>query len=391
MRTFLTLMLAAICVVGYSQKKPKINQALSSMEKGEYAEAKSIIDAAIEHEKTKDDPKTWFYRAQIYAALDTATNEPGAMEESIKAFEKTLELDPEQKDVETVDFNTGQIVNVDSKRQGFYAFYYDKAVGAYNSEDFESAAKNFETSFYIMPSDTNAILNAAYSYSAAGNDEAAEESYKTAAASGVKDKSLFLQLYNFSVRDERYEDALAYIKTGREIHPDDIDLAKYEISLLITLERSDDAMKELETAIQTDPNNADLLFSLGVLKDETGDSEGAMSTYKKAISIDPNHFNSYFNIGAMLFNKTNALVKEQGSLNYYPGKSRYTADEKKKYDDLDAAIVTNLKEALPVWEKLYSLKNDDADVMGSLIYVYRGLDMNDKAKELQAKLDAISN
>ena len=54
MRTFLTLMLAAICVVGYAQKKPKINQALSAMEDGNLAEAKTIIDAAIEHEKTKD-------------------------------------------------------------------------------------------------------------------------------------------------------------------------------------------------------------------------------------------------------------------------------------------------------------------------------------------------
>ncbi len=391
MRTFLTLMLAAICVVGYSQKKPKINQALSAMEKGELAEAKSIIDAAIEHEKTKDDPKTWFYRGQIYASLDTANSEPGAFDEALKAFDKALELDPEQKSIESVDFTTGQISNVESKKQGFYAFYYNKAIADYNSESFESAAENFATSFYILPSDTNAILNAAYSYSAAGIDEKAEESYKSALEAGVKDRSLFLQLYNLSIKDERYEDGLAYIKSGRELYPDDVELAKFEITLLIQLERSDDAMKELESAIETDPNNADLLFSLGVLKDETGDSEGAMETYKKAITIDPNHFNSYFNIGAMLFNKTNTLVKEQSSLNYYPGKARYTAEEKKKYDDLDAEIEVNLKEALPVWEKLYSLKSDDADVMGSLIYVYKGLNMTSKAKEIQDKLDAISN
>ena len=52
MRTLFTLLLAAICVVGYAQKKPKINQALTALEDGELAEAKSIIDAAIEHEKT---------------------------------------------------------------------------------------------------------------------------------------------------------------------------------------------------------------------------------------------------------------------------------------------------------------------------------------------------
>lgn len=391
MRTFLTLMLAAICVVGYSQKKPKINQALSAMESGELAEAKSIIDEAIVHEKTMNDPKTWFYRGQIYASLDTANNEPGAMEEALKAFDRALELDPAQKSVNSVDFNTGQIVNIDSKKQGYYAFYYNNAIADYNEDAFESAAKNFETAFYIMPSDTNSILNAAYAYSAAGDDEQSEASFKKCYEAGLKDRTIFLQLYNYAVRAERYEDGLFYIKKGREVYPTDIDLAKYEITLLIRLERTDEAMAELENAIQSDPENADLLFSLGVLKDETGDSEGAMESYKKATAVDPDHFNSYFNIGAMLFNETNALVKEQGSLNYYPGKSKYKSEEKKRYESLDTQIDTQLKEALPVWEKLHSLKSEDADVMGSLIYVYRGLEMNDKAKELQAKLDALSN
>ncbi len=390
MRTVLTLFLAAVCVVGYAQKKPKINQALSALEKGELAEAKSIIDAAIAHEKTMNDPKTWFYRGQIYAALDTTSGEPGAMEESLKAFDKAMELDPEQKATSSVDYNTGQIVNVDSKRQGYYAFYYGKAVAEYNAENFESAADNFTTSFYIMPSDTNAILNAAYSYQAAGITKKAEESYVSAYEAGVKEKTIFLQLYNLTIQEERFEDGLKYIRKGKEIHPNDLELSKYEINLLITLNKSDEAMEEIKSAIEADPNNADLLFSLGVLKDETGDTEGAMDTYKKAVSIDPNHFNSYFNIGAMLFNQTNTLVKEQSSLNYYPGKSRYDAAEKKKYESLDSQIDAKLKEALPVWEKLYSLKSNDADVMGSLIYVYKGLDMKTKANELQAKLDAMN-
>ncbi|WP_436516402.1 tetratricopeptide repeat protein [Ekhidna sp. To15] len=390
MRTFLTLFLAAICVVGYAQKKPKINQALSALEDGELSEAKSIIDAAIVHEKTKDDPKTWYYRGQIYAALDTANNEEGALDESLKAFDRALELDPAQKSFNSVDFNTGQVVNIDSKKQGYYAFYYNNAITAYNEDLYEEAADNFETAYYIMPSDTNAILNAAYASSAAGDAKRAEASFKKCYEAGMKDKSIFLQLYNYAAKDERLEEALAYIKDARKVYPDDIDLAKYEINLLIRLDRTDEAMTEIESSIKAEPNNADLLFSLGVLKDETGDKEGAMETYKKAISVNPDHFNSYFNIGAMLFNETNALVKEQGALNYYPGKSSYKAEEKKRYQTLDTAIEEKLNESLPVWEKLHSLRSDEPDVMTSLIYVYKGLGMLDKAKEIQAKLDALN-
>ncbi len=390
MRTFLTLILAAICVVGYAQKKPKINQAISALEEGQLSEAKSIIDAAIVHEKTKDDPKTWYYRGQIYAALDTANNEEGALDESLKAFDKALELDPEQKSFNSVDFTTGQVTNIDSKKQGYYAYYYNEAITAYNNDSYEEAADNFETAFYIMPTDTNAVLNAAYASAAGGNEERAEANFKKCYEAGMKDKTVFLQLYNYATKDERLEDGLTYIKEARKIYPNDIDLAKYEINLLIRLERTDEAMTEIENSIKEEPDNADLLFSLGVLKDETGDKEGAWETYKRAIEVDPDHFNSYFNMGAMLFNDTNALVKEQGALNYYPGKSNYKAEEKKKYETLNASIEDKLTEALPIWEKLHSLKSEDADVMTSLIYVYKGLGKMDKAKAIQSKLDALN-
>lgn len=389
MRTFLTLMLAAICVAGYAQKKPKINQALSAMEDGNLAEAKSIIDAAIVHEKTKDDPKTWYYRGQIYASLDTANNEPGAMDEALKAFDKALELDPEQKSFNSIDFATGQVTNVDSKKQGYYAFYYNQAIADYNSESFASAADNFETAYYIMPSDTNAILNAGYSAAAAGDSERAEANYLKSLDAGVSDKEIYLQLYNYAVRDERFEDGLKYINAGMENYPNDLDLSTYKINLLIRLDKSEEAKNEILSSLESDPDNADLLFSLGVLKDESGDKAGAMETYRKAIEADPNHYNSFFNVGAILFNETNLLVKEQGSLNYYPGKSRYEAADKKKYDNLEVQIQKKLEEALPVWEKLYSLKSEDSDVLSSLIYVYRGLEMNDKANKIQAELDRL--
>ncbi|MBE61532.1 MAG: hypothetical protein CMB89_04175 [Flammeovirgaceae bacterium] len=92
-----------IAFAGYAQKKPKINQANSAREKGELAEAKSIIDEAIVHEKTKDDAKTWYYRGLIYATIDTTSNaemaalSDKAMEEAVAAFAKAKELDPDEK------------------------------------------------------------------------------------------------------------------------------------------------------------------------------------------------------------------------------------------------------------------------------------------------------
>ncbi|MEO9873171.1 tetratricopeptide repeat protein [Ekhidna sp.] len=382
MRTFLTLMLAAICVTGYSQKKPKINQALSALEEGNLTEAKSIVDAAIVHEKTKDDPKTWYYRGQVYASLDTANSEPGAKEEALKSFDKVLELDPEQKAVNSIDYATGQVVNVDSKKQGWYAYYYNKAIAAYNEENFSVAADNFETSFFINPTDTNAILNAAYAALADGDDERAKEGFTKSYDAGVRDKTIFLQLYNYAIKEENFEEGLEVIRKGKEAHPNDVDLAKYEINLLIQLKQTEEAKAGLEKAIEDDPQNPDLHFSLGVLREELGEKELALESYRRATEIDPNHYNSNFNLGVSTFNDANELIKERNALSY---------KETTKNKELTKKINVQLEEALPIWEKLYSLNSTDQTVLETLSYIYTSLKMNDKAEKMQDELDAVSN
>ena len=380
MRTFFTIVLATLCIVGYAQKKPKVNKVQPALEEGNYSEAKAIIDEAIVHEKTMEDPEVWFLRGQVYATLDTANNEPGALEESLKAFDKALELDPEQKKIASLDFATGGVVNVTTKKQGYYAYYYNQAIAAYNDQDFESAASNFETAYVINPADTNAIVNAAYAASAAGLDEQAKKNFNTALAAGSIDKNIYLQLYNYALKAENYEEALDAIQKGREVYPDDIDLMKYEVNLFIQMERSDEARAGLEEAIAADPNNADLLFALGVLKEETGDDEMAMTHYKEAIAVDPNHFNANFNLAVFVFNQANETMKQRNDLGYR---------EVEKYDELTVQIDALLNDALPIWEKLYEINNTDETVLETLGYIYTNLKMNDKADKVASELEAV--
>ena len=68
------LMLSAVAVSAQKKQKPNINKALKSLQEGQLAEAKEMIDAATTYEKTMDDGKTWYYRGLIYAAIDTTSN-----------------------------------------------------------------------------------------------------------------------------------------------------------------------------------------------------------------------------------------------------------------------------------------------------------------------------
>ncbi len=389
MKTFFTLLTTLVVVATIAQKKPKINQAKSSLESGDYSTAKSIVDQAAVHEKTKEDPITWFVRGQVYVALDTANNEVGALEEAIKAFEKALELDPEQKKTSSVDYSTGTITTVDSKKQEYYAYYYNQAVKAYSAEDYENAATNFEAAFYIVPIDTNAIINAAYAAGLAGNNERAAANYLKAYEAGSTEMNIFLQLYNYHVQNESYEKALDVLQKGKKIYPDDVDLMKYEVNLYIQMEKIDEAQKGMEEAIAIDSNNADLYFTLGVLKDESGDKPGAKEAYLKAIEVDENHYNSNFNLGVIFTTKINNLVKEQGELNYYPGQSRPNQEEKKKYDDLEVKIDDALKEALPVWERCYAINNSDVNVLQTLAYLYNSLKKKEQYEKISAEIEAV--
>ena len=377
MRQLLTISLTLFCIVAYAQK-PNINKAKALYDKGELSEAKTIIDQAIVYEKTMGKAKTWYYRGLIYATLDTLNKEPGALEAAMESFKKTIEIDPDQKSVS--EFTSAGISNVDSRIQSYYGYYYNEAIDSYQAEDFAAATENFEKAFYIMPSDTNAIMNAAYAATAMEDEERAKTNLKKAIESGATDRNLYLRLYNYAIQAEQLDEALSIIRSAREVHPNDVNIQKYEINILIQQEKVDEAKAGIENAIAKEPNNPDLHFSLGVIHEELKALDEARASYKKAMEIDPNHFNSTFNLGVMVFNESNELIKERNALSY---------KEEKKYNELSRQINERLTEALPYWEKLYELNGTDETVLETLKYIYVNLKMNDKAEKIADELDAV--
>lgn len=65
----------------------------------------------------------------------------------------------------------------------------------------------------------------------------------------------------------------------------------------------------------------------------------------------------------------------------------------KKYDAIKAKQLELYKEVLPYYEKAYTLKKeqtkeDDIDIVRTLMSMYENLEMNDKFKEMKAIWDA---
>ncbi len=382
------ILLLCLCTVSGSlmaQKKPKLNSAEKALKEGDYATAKDIVDQASVYEKLKDDPKTWFLYARVYAAIDTAganlVDNPTEM--AMEGFNKAKEMGDIDK-LYTASATAGGLpVAFDQHISNYWAFYFNKGATAYGEEDYGEAVKQFEVSQMIMPEDTNGYINAALAAHNAQMWEEAKRNYAGALENGVTSIDIFnLYISILSSNEDTREQALEVTRQARELFPQDNALARNEINLLIQMEKGEEAKANLQKQIASEPGNADLHFIMGVLLEESGDPEGAMTSYTKSRDIDPNHFNSTFNMGVLMINRATDIIKERNNLGISDA-------DLEKAEQMDPLIDKALEEAMPLWEKIHELEPMDRTGMETLRYIYSQLKMEDKALGIQDKLDAL--
>lgn len=390
MRQLYVFLLACfVGFAGYSQKekKPKINKANLLRERGELAEAKQIIDAAAEYEKIKDDGKTWYYRGLIYATIDTTSNpevaalSDNALEIAMASFNKAKELDDPTSYY--VNNAIGLPVLLSQQIDAYYSYYYNIGVTAFTEGEYETAVAGFENSYVVLPSDTNAYINAAYASHNGEMYDVAKKNYQAALDKGATAKDLFYNYVNIvSSIDKDNEKALEIVTRGREIYPTDGTLAKNQINMMIQLGKIDEAKDNLEKAIEAEPDNPNLYFTLAAMYEQLEKEEEAVNAYKKAIAVDPSHFESNFNMGVIMIDRANTVIKQRNDL----GVSKA---DLKKAASLEPIIDEKLRDALPQWEKVYEVRPTEKSAIETLRYIYNQLKMYDKSEEMQKVLDGL--
>ncbi|MGK7390223.1 MAG: tetratricopeptide repeat protein [Candidatus Cyclobacteriaceae bacterium M2_1C_046] len=386
-RNILFLLIMLVAGVAFGQKKPKINKALKAVQDGELAEAREIIDAAIEHPKTKDDPETWYYRGLIYAAIDTTSKpeyqdvQPDPLITSVEAFNKAEEMNTKEKEL-FISGPTGLPILKSQHEQMLWAHYLNEGVKAFQEGEQLSAAKAFERCQMVMPKDTTCAFYSGLAYQGAEQFEKAAEKFEYLIEEldhHEKDVYNSLIYIEANIRKDD-EKALEYIRKARERWPNEMDLAKTEINTLIRLERVEEAKAELEAAIEAEPDNPDLYFSLGVMLQELENPEEAVAAYERAIEADPNHFNSLFNLAVIHFNNAVEVIKEKNNLGFSK------ADQKKE-KELTKQANELLKKALPYWEKVLELDPKNRTALEQLRFSYAQLRMPEKVQEMQDKME----
>ncbi len=360
----------------------QVQSAFNFHRRGLLDRAKEAIDKAAEHERTVTDPKTWFYKGNIYLAIHTSDDEnykkldDNALDVAFEAYQKAIQLDENQEYLRDIAQNL-QYIGELFFNQGAFLFEktrYDEAMVSFE----KTAAIN--AMFQIQ--DTLATFNAALSAQLAGNTEKAILYYQYLADLGYEDHRIYLSLADIFQSLEDTLQMIGAIEAGRERFPNEYDLIIAETNFYLQTGETEKALSNIQLALEQNPDDHNLYYALATSFDELGHFEQAEKNYLRAIKLDTNFFFAYYNLGALYFNKGVEVFEEADAI--MPTEK----DAQKRYDAKRDRFQALWEKALPYLEKANALNPDDRNTLISLSQLYARTGDYENAQRINQKLRA---
>ncbi|WP_299708798.1 tetratricopeptide repeat protein [uncultured Pontibacter sp.] len=373
-KILMTAMAAASVQVAVAQNSA-VNSAVLNHKNGTLDKALADINKATEHKKTQDKAKTWFYHGVINQDLighpiygKLATEE--TPETALASFNKTLEIDGK-------DGQFGKMVP--ERMEILYGQVLNQAVEFHNNQDWDNAIAKYDMASKVNPTDTTAILYAAYASTAKQDYKTAVNYYDKLIGIGHDTEDVYKAKIQLQQAVEASDDeVMASIAAALEKHPNSVYLMQEELRYYLKNDRADEAMAKLEKNIQADPNNASLYAVRGNLEERKGNIDAAYISYKKAVEVDPNNFDGYFNLGVLEYNKGSDFNNRAAKMDY--------ATYKKKGPALEAQAKKHYEASLPYFEKALEIQPDDQATLANLQRVYTRLKRTADAERVGKKL-----
>ena len=378
-----TLIIVMMCFgfVAANAQNSAIRKAERSLEKEEYAEAKNYVDEAVQHEKTRDKSKAWFTKGKVYGTIAQAEDESvrnlddNPLKEATEAYEKAMELE-EKETAPTYVFAQQELENL-------WGQMINQGATAYEAANYEEAVKYFDRALTVKPQDTTAALYAGVASQQMGNNELAANYFYKLVESGNADESIYSTLIAYeSNENEDLDKARELTKKAQEKFPENQEYKKLEVNILLQQDKTAEAKEEIKKAIAAEPDNADLYFNLGYLNEELENDQEAIEAYKQALEVDPAHKNSAFNLAVLHYNKAADLVKEANQLGI-------SAADRKKEQQLLKEANKKFEEAIPHLETALSLHPENRTITEITMVAYDRAGEEEKAQELENKLESM--
>ena len=353
-----------------------------SFAKIELGKAKASIDLAAENEETKNEARTWHYYGIVYYKIaaypDFNDLDPEALDKSLNAFIKIIELDPAYANDRQNMFDIYQHI------QSITSNYFNRGAVAYENGEYKEAIdcymSAYKSNLVIGQKDNEALLIAAQIalYNAKDYETAIAICNQLLAEQYESPKVYqFLAVANSQLGND--EDMLKYINEGRVKFPEDDNLVNEQINAYLKLKREAEIIDQIKEMANKNSNNSIYCLIIGTIysnqESEIYNVDSALVYYNRAIEINPSDENAYINVGSMYIDKSAALINKANEL---------PLDKFKEYDALIAEAKVFDEKALPYVEKAYELVPTDDAIRQALRTLYVRLKMMDKARALEA-------
>jgi tetratricopeptide (TPR) repeat protein len=357
-----TKILAVLFTVLYSNvvlqaQSSALNNAIFAQRDGDLDIAKKYIDEASVHEKTTNNPKTWYIRGIVYEDLHRSTKPEyknlavGADSIAVASYLKTLALDAGKKGEHAV--------NASSRMPPFWSVLINEGVAHYTVNAFDKAIRTYELCSQLRPEDTTAYLYGMYAASSASYHDKSYAFAQKLKSIGYESARIYLMMIQYA-RTIKQDTVLAasLISQAYSRFPSDRSLLIEHLNQLLLSGQTTTAFNELNQAIERLPAEALLYFNRGVLQEKNQDRAAAIADYTKAIELDPQSFDSYFNLGALYFNE---------GVQYRNDADKFSTPKEaaKKKETLEKSKAS-FGAAIPYFESALKLRPDDESVKFNL-------------------------
>lgn len=335
--------------------------------------AKEAIDAAVVHDKTKENPEAWAFYSLIYGNLGVDKSNADDIAKAKEAIAKAKELDKDNKQQE----------NIKNSEYNLYAFNFNQGVAAWEKQDFPAAYNSFNDALTYMPGDTTLTYYAGIA--AIQNNDLQNGLEKYLALADRKDysehKKIVKDIPNLYLNLADTTNALKYAAIATEMYPDDNEIANQHINYNIALGNTSGVLNDLKSQIEKEPSNKTLYFYLGIAESSLGNNDKAYEAYLKALEIDPDYIDANINAGVSLIN---GIKDELAAINNDKSLSN------SQYNQKIEALKEKVKPAEQYFSKVVQAEPSNESGLRGLKSVYDFMQNEEKSKEIQAKLDALN-
>jgi len=388
-RIGLMLIMAAVGSTAMAQSG-KVISASNFAKQGEFAKAKENIELATQHEKTKDQAKTWMVRGEVYKGI-AESKDPNVkaladkpLSIAMESYRKALALDTKG--------SLKKQINNQLTFMSLSGVVINTAIEYNDKEDFLSSLECFEISLEIdsitdpAKQDSAIIFNAGLVAEKGKAYSKAKYYYNRCIDIRYNTSQVVVLLANVERTQGDTTAFLATLERGLAICPDDNKAIMVElINHYIMNNESEKALAYLSQAIEKDPSNKTYYFAKGSLLDKINKPEEAKASYEKAIELDPEYFDAWFNLGIQVYNKAAEMAKAANDI---------PANKPKEYDKAINEAFEQMNKSVPYFEKAHSFNAKDEYTMQVLKECYYKLrsshpEYGDKYNAIKAELDAL--